>query len=90
MLFFCLFSRMQVSELLNLLLKVASKAAQIATIIRKEKPLVELLIQEKTGIEKNCRFFHDFKTLADVLIQETVRHYISEKVNFNAVESVAH
>ncbi|CAL1536353.1 unnamed protein product [Lymnaea stagnalis] len=71
---------MQVSSILKLLLKVAAKASQIALIIRKEKPLVELLIEEKIGLEKNNRFFQDFKTLADVLIQETVRHYISEKV----------
>lgn len=66
--------------MLELLLKVADKASQIAKIIRKEKPLVDLLIEEKSGLEKNSRFFQDFKTLADVLIQETVRHYISQQV----------
>ena len=30
--------------------------------------------QEKIGAEKNSAFVQDFKTLADVLIQETVRH----------------
>lgn len=71
---------MKASCVLELLLKVADKASQIAKIIRKEKPLVDLLIEEKSGLEKNSRFFQDFKTLADVLIQETVRHYISQQV----------
>ncbi|XP_055870396.1 inositol polyphosphate 1-phosphatase-like isoform X2 [Biomphalaria glabrata] len=72
--------KMYISDILRMLLKVSAKASQIATIIRKEKPLVELLVEEKRGLEKNNRFFQDFKTLADVLIQETVRHYISEKI----------
>uniref|UniRef100_A0A0B7BPE5 Uncharacterized protein n=1 Tax=Arion vulgaris TaxID=1028688 RepID=A0A0B7BPE5_9EUPU len=71
---------MKASSLLQLLLKVAEKASVIAKIIRKEKPLVDLLIEEKSGIEKNNRFFQDFKTLADVLIQDTVRHYICKEV----------
>ncbi|CAG5130796.1 unnamed protein product [Candidula unifasciata] len=71
---------MKASALLELMLKVAEKASLIAKIIRKEKPLVDLLIEEKSGLEKNSRFFQDFKTLADVLIQETVRHYISQQV----------
>eukprot|EP00095_Tigriopus_kingsejongensis_P008147 maker-scaffold196_size269943-snap-gene-1.34 protein:Tk08147 transcript:maker-scaffold196_size269943-snap-gene-1.34-mRNA-1 annotation:"inositol polyphosphate 1-phosphatase" len=36
-------------------------------------------LQEKTGDEKNVRFTADFKTLADVLIQETVRHDIGRQ-----------
>ena len=31
-------------------------------------------LKEKTGDEKNAAYSQDFKTLADVLIQETVRH----------------
>lgn len=68
--------------MLKLLLKVAERASVIAKIIRKEKPLLELLVEEKSGIEKNNRFFQDFKTLADVLIQETVRHYLSKEVSY--------
>ena len=30
--------------------------------------------QEKIGDQKNAAYSQDFKTLADVLIQETVRH----------------
>ena len=33
-----------------------------------------IFLKEKTGDEKNAAFSQDFKTLADVLIQETVRH----------------
>lgn len=32
------------------------------------------MVEEKTGEDKNAKFEQDFKTLADVLIQETVRH----------------
>ena len=52
----------------------SEKAALIARACRGERELFRLLIQEKEGDEKNERFAHDFKTLADVLIQETVRH----------------
>ncbi|KGL81949.1 Inositol polyphosphate 1-phosphatase, partial [Tinamus guttatus] len=33
-----------------------------------------LLVAEKTGADKNQRFVQDFKTLADVLIQEVIKH----------------
>jgi len=33
-------------------------------------------VQEKSGSEANERFEHDFKTLADVLIQETIKHEV--------------
>ena len=33
-------------------------------------------MEEKTGIEKNAKFEQDFKTLADVLIQETVKNEV--------------
>ena len=35
-------------------------------------------MEEKTGTEKNSKFEQDFKTLADVLIQETVRKAFPE------------
>ena len=38
-----------------------------------------LLFQEKKGDDKNTNSSHDFKTLADVLIQETVRHDLGIK-----------
>ncbi|KAL4655601.1 inositol polyphosphate 1-phosphatase-like [Arapaima gigas] len=62
------------AELLRLLLRVSEKAANVARICRQETPLFELLIQEKTGDNKNKKFVQDFKTLADVVIQEMIRH----------------
>ncbi|XP_051532613.1 inositol polyphosphate 1-phosphatase isoform X3 [Myxocyprinus asiaticus] len=62
------------AELLQLLLSVSEKAADVARVCRQEAPLFELLVQEKTGADKNKKFVQDFKTLADVLIQEMIRH----------------
>ncbi|KTF90415.1 hypothetical protein cypCar_00038903 [Cyprinus carpio] len=62
------------AELLRLLLNVAEKAANVARVCRQEASLFELLVQEKTGADKNKKFVQDFKTLADVLIQEMIRH----------------
>ena len=62
------------------LLCVSERAATIARLCRAEKTLFELLVEEKTGDGGNKRFHRDFKTLADVLIQETVRHYIGRRV----------
>ena len=70
-------------ELVSELVKAAEKAAHIARICRQEKDLFQLLVEEKTGDAKNINFKHDFKTLADVLIQETVRHTIAKKVGSN-------
>ncbi|XP_015588416.1 inositol polyphosphate 1-phosphatase isoform X2 [Cephus cinctus] len=64
------------SRLLEVLLKVSEKAANIARACRQNDTLFKLLVQEKSEEEKNPRFFQDFKTLADVLIQETIRHDI--------------
>ncbi|XP_067287992.1 inositol polyphosphate 1-phosphatase [Pseudorasbora parva] len=62
------------ADLLRLLLSVAEKAANVARVCRQEAALFELLVQEKTGAEKNKKFVQDFKTLADVVIQEMIRH----------------
>ncbi|XP_018056091.1 PREDICTED: inositol polyphosphate 1-phosphatase [Atta colombica] len=64
------------SKLLKVLLQASEKAANIARICRQKEVLFQLLVQEKSLEEKNPRFFQDFKTLADVLIQETIRHDI--------------
>lgn len=64
------------SRLLSILLRVSEKAANIARACRQNDALFKLLVQEKSAEEKNPRFFQDFKTLADVLIQETIRHDI--------------
>lgn len=62
------------ADLLRLLLRVAEKAADVARVCRQEAPLFQLLVQEKTGDDKNKKFVQDFKTLADVVIQEVIRH----------------
>lgn len=78
LLFFCCFSGM--ADLLRLLLRVAEKAANVARVCRQEAPLFQLLVQEKTGDDKNKKFVQDFKTLADVVIQEMIRHDVRAQV----------
>ncbi|XP_013101786.2 inositol polyphosphate 1-phosphatase [Stomoxys calcitrans] len=61
-------------NLIRSLINAAEKAANIARICRSNKALLSLLVQEKKGDDANARFEHDFKTLADVLIQETIKY----------------
>ncbi|XP_042351870.1 inositol polyphosphate 1-phosphatase [Plectropomus leopardus] len=67
------------ADLLRLLLRVAEKAANVARVCRQEAHLFQLLVQEKTGDDKNKKFVQDFKTLADVVIQEMIRHDVGAK-----------
>ncbi|XP_032818641.2 inositol polyphosphate 1-phosphatase [Petromyzon marinus] len=67
------------AEILASLLEVAEKAANIARVCRAEEALFRLLVEEKTGDDKNKKFLSDFKTLADVLIQEAIKHYVGKK-----------
>ncbi|ALC46560.1 Ipp [Drosophila busckii] len=62
--------------LLLTLINCAEKASNIARVCRSNEKLLSLLVQEKSGAEKNQRFDQDFKTLADVLIQETIKHEV--------------
>ena len=49
-------------------------------MIRDERSgMFQKLVEEKTGSSKNSRFAQDFKTLADVIIQETIRKDLGEK-----------
>ncbi|XP_074658981.1 inositol polyphosphate 1-phosphatase-like [Tubulanus polymorphus] len=66
--------KVPLSALTEVLIRISEKAADIARKIRSDDTLFALLIQEKTGVDKNKRFVSDFKTLADVLVQEVVRH----------------
>lgn len=68
-------------SLLESLIIVSEKAANIARSCRQEECLFNLLIQEKGSGEANPRFVQDFKTLADVLIQETVKYEIGRKAS---------
>uniref|UniRef100_A0A8C5I7T4 INPP phosphatase n=1 Tax=Junco hyemalis TaxID=40217 RepID=A0A8C5I7T4_JUNHY len=60
--------------LLPALVAVSQKAAEVARRCRAEEPLFRLLVAEKSGPERSARFERDFKTLADVLIQELIKH----------------
>uniref|UniRef100_A0A182PX64 inositol-1,4-bisphosphate 1-phosphatase n=1 Tax=Anopheles epiroticus TaxID=199890 RepID=A0A182PX64_9DIPT len=65
--------------LLKELLKASEKAANIARVCRQNERLLNLLVQEKDKDESNSRFDHDFKTLADCLIQEMIKYEIGKQ-----------
>ncbi|XP_015743206.1 inositol polyphosphate 1-phosphatase [Python bivittatus] len=65
--------------LLRSLLAASEKAARIAQLCRQEEALFSLLIEEKRGVDKNKKFLQDFKTLADVLIQEVIKHDVGKE-----------
>nr|XP_006643571.2 PREDICTED: inositol polyphosphate 1-phosphatase-like [Lepisosteus oculatus] len=67
------------AAVLQALLSASEKAANIARVCRQEAPLFELLVQEKTGADKNKKFVQDFKTLADVVIQEMIKHDVGKQ-----------
>ncbi|KAF6206845.1 hypothetical protein GE061_018081 [Apolygus lucorum] len=68
-----------IDDFLGSLLTVAAKAGRIAKACREDEHLLSLLVQEKKESEKNPRFLHDFKTLADVLVQEVIKYHVSSK-----------
>ncbi|XP_050070685.1 inositol polyphosphate 1-phosphatase [Anopheles maculipalpis] len=70
---------MSAISLLKELLKASEKAANIARVCRRNQRLFSLLIQEKEKDESNSRFDHDFKTLADCLIQEMIKYDIGKQ-----------
>lgn len=68
-------------ELLYTLIVIAEKAAKISQICRLNlDELFDILIEEKSDDTKNPKFVHDFKTFADVLIQEMAKHTLEAKV----------
>lgn len=67
------------SDILRELLRVSEKAANIARACRQQEALFQLLVQEKKDAEKNKKFAADFKTLADVLVQEVVKQNMENK-----------
>lgn len=69
------------AELIKTLLSFSEQAGEIARAVRQEPQLFSLLVEEKGEEEKNQRFTHDFKTLADVLIQEALRHCVAQAVS---------
>ncbi|KAL1140864.1 hypothetical protein AAG570_000792 [Ranatra chinensis] len=67
------------TNIIDALILVSEKAANIARICREDSHLLSLLVQEKKEDEKNPRFAHDFKTFADVLVQEVVKYELGAK-----------
>lgn len=67
------------NSFVHALVCAAEKSASIARTIRQEEELFTLLVEEKKDEEKNKRFVQDFKTLADVLIQETVSYDVGKQ-----------
>lgn len=71
-----------VKNIMEALIHVSEKAANIARLCRQNEQLLNLLTEQKSEEESNPRFVKDFKTLADVLIQETIRHEIGSLVSW--------
>nr|XP_004660269.1 inositol polyphosphate 1-phosphatase [Jaculus jaculus]XP_045003676.1 inositol polyphosphate 1-phosphatase [Jaculus jaculus] len=67
------------SGILRELLRLSEKAANIARACRQQEALFQLLIEEKKAGEKNKKFAVDFKTLADVLVQEVIKQNMDSK-----------
>ncbi|XP_044762186.1 inositol polyphosphate 1-phosphatase [Coccinella septempunctata] len=63
-------------DLLENLIVLSEKAARIARLIRKDEHLFRLLVEQKKPDEANPRFVDDFKTLADVLIQQMIKYFL--------------
>lgn len=68
------------NKLISAIIKVSEKAANVARSCWQDEHLLSFLIQEKKEGEKNPRFLTDFKTVADVLVQELVKHDLCSEV----------
>lgn len=66
-------------DLLHCLLECSEKASRIARTFRRQDDLFGLLVEEKAEIQKSRMVIHDFKTLADVLVQETIKRDVGQK-----------
>uniref|UniRef100_A0AAY4DGC1 Inositol polyphosphate 1-phosphatase n=1 Tax=Denticeps clupeoides TaxID=299321 RepID=A0AAY4DGC1_9TELE len=67
------------SQLMVALIQASEKAANIARSCRQEERLFSLLIEEKKNDSQKRTCAADFKTLADVLVQEVIRHDIGKQ-----------
>lgn len=70
----------QSADLIKKLLVVSEKAARLSRTFRQNDHLLSLLVEEKENDEKNARFFRDFKTFADVLVQEMIKYDLEKEV----------
>lgn len=74
--------------LIGCALLASEAAADIARQCRSNPRLLSMLVQEKCDDEANrSRFAHDFKTLADVLVQHVVTKRIGRQVCYTYVIS---
>ncbi|XP_047345070.1 inositol polyphosphate 1-phosphatase-like isoform X2 [Vespa velutina] len=76
--------RVQVEDIVFLVRKDPRKYARVKDLLtmneelkKARKAFDEVKYAEKSDTEKNPSFVRDFKTLADVLIQETIKHDIA-------------
>lgn len=76
-----------VKNIIEALVHASEKAANIARLCRENEHLFPLLVEEKSGAESNPRFVQDFKTLADVLIQQTIKYDIGNLVSTQSFQS---
>lgn len=68
------------TTLLEAIVSVGRIAGGVAKQCRGEESLRKLLVQTKGENEANPRFLQDFKTLADVLIQQIVAKRLADQV----------
>ena len=61
--------------------KASEKAARLARCCRSDDILLRMLVNQKKDKNVNGIQFQDFKTLADVLIQEAIKFEIAEAVS---------
>lgn len=66
-------------KLLFGMLKAGQKATKIAQLCRAEESLFKILVQEKGRLKSNDM---DFKTLADVFIQQVAKTELEKEVGF--------
>ena len=74
----------EMESLVRVLVESSEKAAELARVVRRQGSFCDL-VEEKGEREKNPKFKHDFKTLADVLVQETIKREISVKVHCHLI-----
>ncbi|XP_055328850.1 inositol polyphosphate 1-phosphatase-like isoform X2 [Paramacrobiotus metropolitanus] len=67
---------MEASQVLQSLLRLSERAANIARAVRSHSDLFDVLIQEKEFDKRRQK--PDYKTLADVTIQESIRHFLGK------------
>lgn len=78
----------QSADLIKKLLVVSEKAARLSRACRHNEHLFSLLVEEKENDELKARFIRDFKTFADVLVQEMIRFDLEKEVKATSTLNV--